>query len=152
MIEQTGNIWEDRKPEDFIVITTNGTIQKNGHLVMGGGIAKEAKELYRWLPEAIGQDIIRNGLQVEVYIQPRLIIFPVKYHVWQDADLNLIEHSTKQLLQKVDSLQLLLRPENESIRILIPRPGCGLGNLKWENVKPILERYLCDDRFVIFSF
>lgn len=150
MIEKIGDIWEAQGPKDFVVITTNTTCRKDGCLVMGAGIAKEAAQKFKWLPLALGQDIKRNGAQVEVYHPIRLIAFPVKYDWRVPADLNLIRQSTKQLLHKVERLQLLLRPENGDVRILIPRPGCGNGQREWSEVEPILRQYLDDDRYVIF--
>ena len=34
--------------------------------------------------------------------------------------------------------------------VVLPRLGCGLGQLRWDDVKPILERYL-DDRFIVLT-
>lgn len=35
--------------------------------------------------------------------------------------------------------------------ILIPKPGCGNGGLKWEDVKKQIEPLL-DDRFIIIDY
>lgn len=147
MIEVTGDIWEAKGPADYVCVTTNGTVRKDGSLVMGGGIALEAAQRYPWLPKVLGECVERSGLQVEWFGPIQLIAFPVKYKVHLDADLHLIEKSTHELVHYIDRVKLPITP----IRILIPRPGCGLGRLSWDKVKPVLERYLTDDRYVIFS-
>jgi len=43
MKEVIGNIWNYYNKGNWIVITTNGTIKKNGEAVMGRGVALEAK-------------------------------------------------------------------------------------------------------------
>lgn len=144
-------MWEARQPQDYLCITTCGTLRKDDCLVMGRGIALEASKKYPWLQAALGEAVKRNGLQVEVFTKPRLIAFPVKYQFYEHADLSLIEHSTKQLLTKVERLQLFSNPANNNIRILLGRPGCGNGKLDWLQVQPIMRQYLVDNRFVIFS-
>jgi hypothetical protein len=34
--------------------------------------------------------------------------------------------------------------------VLVPRPGCGNGQLDWEDVKPILLDHF-DDRFIVVT-
>ncbi len=109
---------------------------------MGRGIALEAMQRYPYLPQVLGDTIAKNGLRVELFFTDKLIAFPVKYHFKDKADINLILRSTIQL---VDASQ---RIEG---RILMGRPGCGWGHLDWVEVEPMLQHYLVDDRFVIFS-
>ena len=149
MHEVYGNLWL----LDFPVkcITTNGTVKANGELVMGRGCALEAKQRVSWLPKELGSRIKSWGNRVFsvgyiANIDTILISFPVKNH-WSDkADLDLIERSANQLVY-------MLRPElyNKFDRILLPCPGCGLGQRDWETeVKPILKDIL-NDRFTIIS-
>lgn len=150
MREAFGNIWDMQG--DTIVITTNGTVKKNGECVMGRGIALEAKEKYPWIPKYLGSAISLYGNQVYALgaipseVDNRgwkyLLSFPVK-HNWQEkADLQLIEDSAEGLFEMAKALDLK--------DILVPRPGCGNGQLSWEDVKPILETYF-DDRFIMVT-
>jgi len=145
MQEQLGDIWAARQPGDWIVVTTNNTIRQDGCLVMGRGIAFEAAQRYPMLQRRCGDLIRENGLRVETipdYYAHKLIIFPVKYHFKDEADINLILRSTIQLVATTDFIQ--------EGRILMPRPGCGWGHLDWLEVRPLLLKYLTNDRFIIF--
>jgi hypothetical protein len=148
MLEQAGDIWEAAGKDDYVVITTCGTIKKNKWLVMGRGIARQAAERYPWLPKAMGEAVRRNGLSVELFLHNRLIAFPTKHQFYEDSDPSLIETSVIQLVQKVEEFQLF---NNPNARILIPRPGCNNGKLDWADVEPILRQYLVDSRYVIFN-
>ena len=136
MIEVTGNLWE--YPADIRVITTNGTVKKNGECVMGRGCAAEAKQRWPDLPLMLGQAI--RGLGNEAFFLPfdtGLVTFPVKHSWYQKADITLIEQSAR----KIASMRAL-----EDKRVVLPRPGCGNGHLDWNDVKLILAPIL-DDRF-----
>jgi len=142
MIEHKGDIWTFRQPDDHVVITTNNTIRRDGALVMGRGIALEACSKYPRLQFELGNRIRQFGLRVE-HIRPhKLIIFPVKFHYRDSADINLILRST---------LQLLTLAEEIEGRILMPRPGCGYGHLDWAEVGPMMNHYLTSDKFIVFS-
>jgi hypothetical protein len=153
MIEQIGDIWAAQGSKDWVCITTCGTLRKDGCLVMGAGIAKEAATRYPWLQKAAGEALVRNGLQVEFFNKDRLILFPTKFQYYEDSNLSLIENSAFQLTVKLNRMNLLgpagiLLPPT---RMLIPRPGCGNGRRGWAEVAPILDKYLVGDGYVIFN-
>ena len=145
MKEVKGNIWNYYDKGEWIVITTNGTIKKNGACVMGRGVAKEACNRLKKLDMVLGAaiQVFSNQLFVlgDFLNGSKIISFPVKHNWYEKADLQLIEKSAKQLAFVNNNLHL---------NIYIVRPGCGNGQLKWEDVKPILEKHL-DDKFVIVN-
>jgi hypothetical protein len=59
------------------------------------------------------------------------------------ASLSLIRKSALELTELVD-----LSPAK---MIILPRPGCGAGELEWKDVKPILQEIL-DDRFYCITY
>ena len=142
MIEVVGNLWT--YPADVRVITTNGTVKRNGECVMGRGCALEAKQhCSSWnLPKHLGDLITTKGNHVHfLYSEGQqdmidVYSFPVKYEWMQRADPKLIERSARELVRVNDTSSV----------IVLPRPGCGNGGLRWEDVKLILEPIL-DDRF-----
>lgn len=134
-----------KNSNEAVCITTNGVIKQNGLAVMGAGIARAANEKYSLAVE-LGEHLRFSGNVPHVFSQrgPNgcyLISFPTKSH-WKDfSDLKLIEQSAKKLIQLVDKY-------NIKTCYLVP-PGCGLGNLNWEQqVKPLLCDLL-DDRFIV---
>lgn len=143
MKEKTGNIWDTDC--DVIAITTNGEVKKNGELVMGKGIALQAKQRYPDLPKILGDFVSTMGNIPEIVydtdLSKRIIVsLPTKNH-WRDkSDIELIK---KSLL----SIEFMLDPP---ITIAIPRPGCSNGGLNWEDVKKEIEPLL-DDRFVVYN-
>ncbi len=137
----------------IICITTNGFVKRNGECVMGRGIAKQMKEYIPSIPYLLGYKISSKGNHVYnlgrvnseklMFNKHWLISFPVKHNWWEDADPELIRRSAIELKQ-------LMKGVNKNV--LIPRPGCGNGHLRWQDVKPILEEVFGDDdRFIIVS-
>ncbi len=49
-----GNMWTAYEPADLFLITTNSTIRRDGALVMGRGIARQAKERFPDLDVTLG--------------------------------------------------------------------------------------------------
>lgn len=147
MIEVFGNLWE--YPADVRVITTNGFVKNNGLAVMGRGCALEAAKKYPQFPYYLGTRIKEHGLSVEQFgfDDGIVLAFPVKHNWYENADKDLIIKSTFQLIEIAD------KQHNPKWNvILMPRPGCGNGNLSWDGeVKPILEEIL-DDRFHVITF
>jgi len=131
MREVVGDMWvyEGRK-NFFLLITTNGYVKKDGTGVMGRGCALEAAERYPDLPRYLGLSIKRRGNVVSL-LQPGLYSFPVK-HKWDEAaDIKLIKQSVVKLKEMAEK-----HPER---RYVLPRPGCGNGRLRYEDVRPLLK-------------
>lgn len=140
MREAVGDLWASHAQGDIIVITTNLTRCSSGLAVMGRGCAKEAADRFPMLKRDLGAQIGRGAARVLWWPGYRLVTFPVKRH-WRDpADLNLIERSARELLQLVRV--------HDWTQVVVPRPGCGAGQLDWDDVRPRLAR-IWDDRFVV---
>ena len=162
---------------DAICITTNGFTKSNGDCVMGRGCAKQAKEKWPKVPFDLGKLIRKNGnVTQSIATITRgdeswaLVAFPVKpvhadcksdksnvvghmqsrFHTGQRvpgwacvARLDIIRKSARQLVELAD--------KHGWQQVVLPRPGCGAGELSWEQVKPELEKIL-DDRFYCITF
>lgn len=151
MIEEYGNIWDIEA--DVKCITTNGVVKKNGEAVMGAGVAKQAKLLYPELPKVLGDILNVVGNHVApIYRTPEywLFTFPVKNDWKEKAKYTLINRSAKELRIMIDDIDMLRSSKgiDPIERIVLPRPGCGNGQLPWPDVRSIIEPYF-DDRFII---
>lgn len=142
MKEIVGNLWYYFGKSGYqIVITTNGFVRKDGCAVMGRGCAFEAARKFPDLPKLLGKSLRKNGNIVKLFRpdskrdasrpERMLLVFPVKHNWYDDADVELIKKSA--LVLKAAAL---FSPE---IKYVLPRPGCGNGNLAWEDVKPLLQ-------------
>jgi len=142
MKTETGNIWDTKY--STIVIPSNIGWTKAGYNVMGGGVAKQASELYPSLAKWYGDQCFLYQQDMPCLRYDRLILFPVKtlnrlhpHLSWQrSASLTLIERSTKDLARFPDQ------------EIALPLVGCGNGRLAESDVLPILNMYL-NDRFTL---
>ena len=174
MKEVRGEMWELAPQYDAVCITTNGFVKSNGEAVMGRGCAKQAARKWPKLPVVLGERIKTRGVYCAQLLRTSgftLFSFPVKpasVIVAQDksnivrhmrkkfapgqtapgwaavADLSIIEESARQMKLWIDS-----KPEYKTC--ILPRPGCGAGELTWEQVKPVLEKHL-DDRFTVVTY
>lgn len=153
MREAFGDIWAlaAAEPEPVVCVTTNLQVDRVGDAVMGGGIAREARDQFPGVAKALGQQL-RLGRKQTTYLgmwsdlyglKYHLIAFPTKDHWRFNSKLALIESSARELVALADGL--------EFSRVFLPRPGCGLGGRKWEDVGPILSPLL-DDRFTVVGF
>lgn len=158
MKEATGDLWTWAQDANALCITTNGTIKRNGECVMGRGIALQAKERIPPIAKALGDSLAKHGNHVQkiwtvactsalpgddrarIY---DLIAFPVKHQWEQPADIQLIERSAYELVELTEKMKW------ESV--VLPRPGCGNGGLRWKTVKPVIESIL-DDRFTVVEW
>lgn len=167
MLERLGDLFGGESP---IAITTNGVVVR-GRAVMGRGCALEAANRWPQLPALLGQHLAQNGNVTGVFDLGDRLVFtlpvkPAQVIVGQGANniirsmrsrvhpgdvvpgwmsvaqLPLIERSARQLVVLVDRLHLT--------EVALPRPGCGAGELTWQQVRVVLENIL-DDRFTILT-
>lgn len=147
MIEDIGDLWGYKSKENLNilrVITTNGFVKQNGELVMGRGVALQAKKKYPHLPRILGEKVREGGNHVYIIDDYCIVSFPVKPDIWwANADIKLIQRSAIELRY--------LTKNGKWDYIVMPRPGTGNGHLKWEDVKPILENELIEPNFVVLS-
>ena len=170
MLEVYGNLWE--YPANARAITTNGFVKSNNECVMGRGCALEATKRYPSFSSVLGQRIKASGNSVHLFVfnNNNIITFPVKdkseicksdrsnvvTHMqnkfqsgqmvpgWAcKARLDIISRSCKQLIDLANA--------HKYETVVLPRPGCGAGELDYyKDVRPILEQL--DNRFHIITF
>lgn len=132
---EIGNMWSVYKHTNLFLITTNCTLDSKGHLVMGAGIAFQAKLIHPSLPEWAGRQIrsLPNPDRYGTLIRQnpwRIGLFQVKDHWQKPASLDLIRLSTLMLHHYAI--------QNPSTRIDLNLPGVGFGRLKRDDVIPLL--------------
>lgn len=141
MLEAVGDIWEYAGRGDTIVITTNGSLTRDGRAVFGRGVAKQAAIRYPWLAEKMGRLLAERGNRV-FDLGCGIFTFPVEETAWSQPDLRIIARSAAELRLLADHAGQRL--------VVVPRPGCGGGGLAWQDVKPLLEAWF-DERFLVIS-
>jgi hypothetical protein len=157
MIEVSGDLFEQEC--DAICITTNGDTTHDGLAVMGAGCAWEA--LKRWpginwtLAHRMDKDGNNCHFLTTSYPDGGIIVnadkfpqvpyhvlsFPTKNHWRDDADPILVARSARQLMAIIE--------KNGFKKVMLPRPGCGYGRLKWEFVWQNIFKILDDRVYVI---
>jgi hypothetical protein len=150
--EAFGDLW--LLEADAVCITTNGTRTRAGLGVMGRGCAAQAKRMIPGIDRALGDALFLSGNRVQTLVwanvpedrplryQVPIVAFPVKHDWHQAADLELIGRSCCQLMD-------LAGREGWSA-VLLPRPGCGNGRLRWAQVQAVIKPIL-DDRVVVVA-
>ena len=119
---------------------------------MGRGIAAEAKIRFPEITLKLGSLLQDSGNHVypleiikrEDNTAVLVFSFPVKHDWWEKADIELIKRSCNELITLIAGTPFPLN-------VLLPRPGCGNGQLNWEDVKKEIEPIL-DDRIYIVHF
>lgn len=135
MREITGDLWDYYAKPRTVILITNKWDGSQGWACGYGPIrfANIAKNL--------GELIEQYGNIVQE-LRARLWVFPVK-HSWEmDADLDLIKKSATQLRKVAQSKWGI------GMTFILPRPGCGNGRLKWEDVKEVIGPILPDNVWV----
>ena len=107
--------------------------------VMGKGLALAFKQRYPKMFEIYKQPCNNHHLvigKLMLYHAPDrwILLFPTKEN-WRDSSK--IEYLEAGLQKFVDSYA-----EKGIISIAFPKLGCGNGGLSWDEVKPVMEKYL----------
>ena len=169
----TGEMFELAKNYNAMCITTNGFRKENGEGVMGRGCAKTAADKWPQLPRLLGNAIRQNGNKTQILATVgdlTIVAFPTKKdfgfcakdgenvvsHMvarfkpgnkvpgWAlKSDYSLIELSARQLVDLANYYRWK--------KVILPKPGCGFGELDWNKVESILSSIL-DDRFDVVTF
>lgn len=144
MLDVKVDLWSE--PCTGLCITTNGYVKPNGRAVMGRGCALEAKKKFPDIDYTLGRVIKQFGNHVHpLRIDGQKVIysFPVKHNWWEQADIDLIKQSCRELAEFAKGAGHKL--------ILLPRPGCGNGHLRWEYVKPVIEELLPCNVVIVYK-
>lgn len=148
----------------WTVITTNGAVQNNGRLIMGAGVAATAARHHPHLPAALGALVTQHGNVPVADDQSRTMTWPTKPAVhdldgrthagWMCAarvrDPRCVRGVARLVWANAPRVVALADVLGLDGPIYLPAPGCGLGGLKWDDVRPHLAGVL-DDRFVVVT-
>lgn len=140
MKEVVGDLWT--YPADIRLITTNGTINSKGRVVMGRGCAKEAAGRYPSLPMDLANAVRAKGNTPIAFPEFGLITFPVKHNWYEVANIELIKTSTLLFKAMIDP----------ALTYCLPRPGCGNGKLTWDAVREALRLIELPDNVHVITF
>lgn len=138
MILEKGNMWSVFFDTDIFMITTNPIRRKDGAVVMGRGIALEAKTKFPTLPYDFGEQLekyphLKSIGPIGNYDGVPIYYFMVKSHWREPASLEIIQKSVAALNYWGDIADLYEQ------RIDLNFPGIGNGKLKKEDVLPLLQ-------------
>lgn len=138
------DIWDYYAKGYHVVVPTNGWINHDGMNPMGKGIALQARRLFSKIEYCLGAKLKRHGNHVFYWERQKLFTFPTKENWRDDAKLELIDQSCRELKKYIGVFP--------DVNIVMPKIGCGWGRLSWEQVKPVVEKYfgeLTEEKFVI---
>lgn len=155
----SGNIWSlAHFLNDAIVIPINIGWKKDGHAVMGRGLARQAAVKFPRLTEECGDLCIRHRYELKPTqlrligasgVGSWLILFPTKplneqrpHMSWQGkADPELITRGLKHLAA-------MRPPKDPGGFIYVPLLGCGWGGLHRDVVWPLMQEHLTAPHFI----
>ena len=134
-----GNMWSVFTQVDLFCITTNSYIRKDGELVMGKGIAQQARDRYPGLGLALGKAISNSDWDDGIYgllVSPnwpikKLAAFQVKTNFRCKANLDIIRESARDLWKWAKA--------NPDKQVALNFPGIGNGRLDYDDVFEIVK-------------
>ena len=110
--------------------------------IMGAGLAKQFKIRYpnyfSWYVKQCDMKIIETGrVYLYTFANTSIISFPTKQHWKEPSKLEYIDNGLDSLWHLLHS-DTKISQDNEWVSIesiALPALGCGLGGLKWQDVK-----------------
>ena len=132
-----GDMWSVYEKVDLFCVTTNSSIKLDGTLVMGKGIAAQARDRLRDIALCFGAAIRKSeipskyGLVICQHEQQKMGAFQVKTHYSDKAVLSLIRYSSQMLFKKL--------LEHPTWNVAVNFPGIGNGGLEIREVLPIVS-------------
>ncbi len=154
MILKYGDMWSAWDKANLFLITTNACIELDYRLVMGAGIAKQARDRWPGIDMRIGTALrgraerktdFTYGGRSYTLLEPeynllisadwprlRLGLFQVKRHFHIGASIGIITQSAAEL-----ALWCSTRPDAQ---VHLNFPGIGNGRLEKDAVLPIIEK------------
>jgi hypothetical protein len=134
------------KSPDAICIPTNGIVKSDNSLVMGKGVAKLFRDKYLGIDLFLGKLVKIHGNIVNYipnsFYNKYIFSFPTKYHYRDKSDIELIKKSCNELMNYLSIMK-------EIKTCVIPRPGCGCGELEWNFVKEQIKDILDNKIYII---
>jgi hypothetical protein len=130
-----GDMWDAYQRCKRFFVTANSCLREDGRLVMGAGMARQARKRFSHL----NVDLERHaGKKVRNHLSEynlrllsfKLGLFQTKTHPSKDSGLGIISDSAS-------ALKRYAEPIRNSVHLNFPGIGCG--NLPVEEVKPALE-------------
>ena len=138
-----GDMWLVYYQVDLFLITTNGVVTKSGKLVMGAGIARQARDRFPGVDQALGAAVKAVGSPYGLLVSPRWSIsqggsgakaklgaFQTKDNWTEGWSLALIGFAADKLLAWCEA--------HPTARVHLNMPGVGHGGLSREVVLPLL--------------
>jgi len=134
------NLWRMYEEEFVVGITTNTCLNMAGMLVMGKGIALQAKSRMEYLPAQWAKILPLSDVYYDTL--SGLVRLPTKLDWKRPSPMPLIISTTRQLAAKA-----LLYPH---MQFAVPPLGCGNGGLNWEKcVEPIFRQEAVPDNVTV---
>jgi hypothetical protein len=133
MLLKQRNIWLDHEQLDYICITTNSVVKKNGELVMGAGNADQAQKKIPNIAKLFGELITNKGKRMGVYnlvAVGKYIAFQTKIHYADPSPLEVVQKSC-------DILNKLARKYPNKI-FGLPFPAINNGKRTVAEIMPML--------------
>ena len=160
MIEITGDFWDHAQDYDVLVVPTNGVLTKDNKLVMGAGLAKRFRDKFSGIDHCFGTELAmeqafagteylklnnvhyygmlsRNTNNSSDLSGKEIVALQTKGHWKDESDYGLVFWSVGKLHKQYTSK-----------KVLMTRPGCGLGGLGWSKVREMIS-FLGDNFTVI---
>ena len=117
--------------------------------VMGKGLALDFKkrypEMFNRYKKICEMKQLTTG-KLMLYYAPDhwILLFPTKEHWRNPSKLEYIENGLAAFVKKYS--------DKDIQSIAFPKLGCGNGELNWEDVKPIMEKYLSNLNIDVYIY